>query len=135
VVAFTCYRSEMLKHSSEKLHSIRKGSEMNVKAAENPKFSVYHSSFPSRNDFLIKVPSEYRCRWGFFRAKFSMEMKAAQFCFDVYFAFYFPHMKYGKYWFHLQKDFLYLKNEFRAKKKFPSVTRRCRPCRGFLDEI
>jgi hypothetical protein len=38
-------------------------------------------------------------------------------------------MKYGKYWFHLQKknyilqiftsqDFLYLKNEFRAKKNF-----------------
>jgi hypothetical protein len=43
--------------------------------------------------------------------------------------YYFPHIKYGKYWFHLQKkilllliftfyDFLYLKYEFRAKKKF-----------------
>jgi hypothetical protein len=57
--------------------------------------------------------------------------------------FYFPHMKYGKYWFHLQKiyffidnfhvlGYLYLKNEFGAKKIFPSVTRRCG---GFLDEI
>jgi hypothetical protein len=35
-------------------------------------------------------------------------------------------------------DFLYRKNELRAKKKFQSVTRRCwrcQPCRGFLDEI
>jgi hypothetical protein len=39
----------LLKHSSEKLISYRKRSEMNVKAAENPKFSGYHSSFPSRN--------------------------------------------------------------------------------------
>jgi hypothetical protein len=57
-------------------------------------------------------------------------------------SFYFPHLKYGKYWFHLQNkkkllqifmfwDFLYLKNKFKAKK-IPSVTR---PCRGFLDEI
>jgi hypothetical protein len=40
----------------------RKRSEMNVKAAENPKFSGYYSSFPSKNDFLIKVLSQYICR-------------------------------------------------------------------------
>jgi hypothetical protein len=45
----------MLKHSSEKLNFIPKRSEMDVKAAENPKFSGYHSSFPSRNEFLVKV--------------------------------------------------------------------------------
>jgi hypothetical protein len=28
---------------------------MNVKAAENPKFSGFHSSFPSRNDYVIKI--------------------------------------------------------------------------------
>jgi hypothetical protein len=32
-------------------------------------------------------------------------------------------------------DFLYLKNEFRAKNKFPPVTRRCRRWRRFLNEI
>jgi hypothetical protein len=68
--------------------SYRKRSEMNVKATENLKLSGYHSSFPSRNDFLIKVLSQYRCRWGFFRAKFPMKMKAAKFYFDVYFAFF-----------------------------------------------
>jgi hypothetical protein len=56
------------------------------------------------------------------------------------FFFYFPHMKYGKYWFHYSLaiffllqiltclDFSYLKNKFRAKNKFPSVTRCCRRC-------
>jgi hypothetical protein len=68
----------MLKYSSEKLNFIQKKSEMNVKAAENPKLSGFHSSFPSRNDFLIKVLSQYRCRFGFFRA---MEIKAARFLF------------------------------------------------------
>jgi hypothetical protein len=34
--------------------SYRKRSEMNVEAAENPKFSGHHSSFPSISDFLIK---------------------------------------------------------------------------------
>jgi hypothetical protein len=62
------------------LISYQKRSEINVKAAENPKFSGYHryhSSIPSRNDFLIKVLSQYRCRWGFFRAKFLMEMSSS----------------------------------------------------------
>jgi hypothetical protein len=36
--------------------------EMNVKVAENPKIFGYHYSFPSRNDFLIKILSQYRCR-------------------------------------------------------------------------
>jgi hypothetical protein len=56
----------MLKHSSEKLFhtekEVEEEEEMNVKAAENPKFLGYQSSFPSRNDFLIKVLSQYRCR-------------------------------------------------------------------------
>jgi hypothetical protein len=54
-------------------------------------------------------------------------------------SFYFPHMKYGKYWFHLHnffvlqiftfQNFLYLKNSL-ERKKFPSVMRRCRPSFG-----
>jgi hypothetical protein len=62
-------------------------------------------------------------------------------------------MKYGKYWFHLQKkillqifsfkDYLCLKNKFRAIKKIPSVTRRCRClpgvgrnlCRRYLSRL
>jgi hypothetical protein len=54
---------------------------MNVKAAENPKCSGFHSLFPRRNDFLIKILSQYRCRWAFFREKFPMEMKATKFRF------------------------------------------------------
>jgi hypothetical protein len=55
---FFFYRSEML--SSEK--SYRKRSKMNVKAAKYPKCSGFHSSFSSRNDFLIKIFSQYRWR-------------------------------------------------------------------------
>jgi hypothetical protein len=48
--------------SQKRSISYRERSKMNVKSAENPKFSGYHSSFLSRNDFLIKVLSQYRCR-------------------------------------------------------------------------
>jgi hypothetical protein len=44
------------------LISYRKRSEINVKAAENSKLSGYLFSFPSRNDFLIEVLSQFRCR-------------------------------------------------------------------------
>jgi hypothetical protein len=54
--------SEMLKHSSEKLNFIPKKKRKERQSHRNPKFSGYHSSFPSRNDFLIKVLSQYRCR-------------------------------------------------------------------------
>jgi hypothetical protein len=56
--------------------SYRKRSETNVKAAENPKFSGFHSSFPSRNDFLIKILLQYRWKVQNFRG------------FDVYFAYF-----------------------------------------------
>jgi hypothetical protein len=85
---FTCYRSEMLKHSSEKLNSIPQKKRNKRQCRRSSKFSGYHSSFPSRNEFLIKVLSQYRCRWEFFRAKLSMEMKAVKVCFDVYFAYF-----------------------------------------------
>jgi hypothetical protein len=35
---------------------------MNVKAAEYQKISGFHSSFPSRNDILVEILSQYRCR-------------------------------------------------------------------------
>jgi hypothetical protein len=73
---FTCYRSKMLKHSSKKLNFIPKRSEINMEVAGDPKLSGFHSSFPSRKDFLIKVLLQYRCRLGFFRA---IEMTATKF--------------------------------------------------------
>jgi hypothetical protein len=59
LLEFTCYRTEMLKHSSEKLIFIPKKKRNERQSRRNPKFSGYHSSFPSRNDFLIKVLSEF----------------------------------------------------------------------------
>jgi hypothetical protein len=45
----------MLKHSSEKLNFISKKSDMNVKAAENPKFSGFHFPyFPAETTFWSK---------------------------------------------------------------------------------
>jgi hypothetical protein len=55
--------------------------------------------------------------------------------------FYFPHMKYGKYWFHLQFFFFFIANFhvlglFMPKKRVKSEKKIsvCHVC-GFLDEI
>jgi hypothetical protein len=73
-----CRNSHATEVKCSKIPHNRKRSEMNVKAAENPKFSGYRSSSPSRNDqsfFTIHMSL------GVFRAKFPMEMKAAKLCY------------------------------------------------------
>jgi hypothetical protein len=58
---------------------------MNVKAAEIQRFPATISHFPAlfdQSSFIIQMSL------GVFRAKFPMKMKAAKFCFDVYFAYF-----------------------------------------------
>jgi hypothetical protein len=60
---FTCCRSEMLKHSSEKLNFISKKKRNERQSRRKSKvFPLPFIIFPSRSDFLIKILSQYRCR-------------------------------------------------------------------------
>jgi hypothetical protein len=60
---------------------------MNVKAAEIQSFPATIPHFPAETTF-DQSSFTIQMSLGVFRAKFPMEMKAAKFCFDVYFAYF-----------------------------------------------
>jgi hypothetical protein len=62
IISITSIEMDFWRVESSGCENTPKIASLNVKAAENPKFSGFHSSFPSRNEFLIKILLQYRCR-------------------------------------------------------------------------
>jgi hypothetical protein len=87
----------MLKYSSEKLNFTPKKvrnerqSRRQSKVFRLPFLISQQKRLFDQSSFTIQMSL------GFFRAKFPMEVKAAKFCFDIYFAFFRYEILYAKY--------------------------------------